>query len=164
MTPAIPHSAGDGCTVADCSNSAGVRFPSCVSRSTWRGFAFDPGAHGILEHLMPRSGEQVRHRGLKEASSEAETRSRGYDETLERGGDSPEVSGPSNEAEARSGGAAPSSEAGVSQCDARPSSETEVRLRVTGDGGSVGRWGFWVMGFIRFGPAAGLGSDFVVMC
>jgi hypothetical protein len=65
------YNVGDGCTAAGCSNSAGVGFPSCDSRLTWRGFAFDPGAHDMSEHLMPRAGEQVRRRGLREASSEA---------------------------------------------------------------------------------------------
>jgi hypothetical protein len=71
------HSIGDGCIVVGRSKSAEVRFPSCVSRSVWRGFAFDPGAHGVSEHLMPRSGEQVRRREMREALSEAETHSRG---------------------------------------------------------------------------------------
>jgi hypothetical protein len=69
-----PHNNGDGCILVGCSNSARAGFPSCVSRSTWRGFAFDPGTRGMSEHLMPRSGEQVRHCGLREALSEAETR------------------------------------------------------------------------------------------
>jgi hypothetical protein len=37
-----PHNTVDGRIVAGCSNSAGAGFPSGVSRSTWRGFAFDP--------------------------------------------------------------------------------------------------------------------------
>jgi hypothetical protein len=77
ITPAIPHSAGDDCIVAGCSNSVGAGFPSCVSRSTWRGCAFDPGAHGVSEHLMSRPGEQVGRRERRVTSSEAETRSRG---------------------------------------------------------------------------------------
>jgi hypothetical protein len=94
-----PHNAGDGCTVAGCSNSAGIGFPGCVRRSAWRGFAFDLGAYGASEHLMPRSGEQVGRRGPREASSEAGlTRGAG---TLERGGNSPEGPSPSIEVGSR---------------------------------------------------------------
>jgi hypothetical protein len=53
------YSAGDGCTTTGCSNSAGIRFPGCIRRSAWRGFAFDLGVHSVSEHLMPRSGEQA---------------------------------------------------------------------------------------------------------
>jgi hypothetical protein len=40
-----------------------------------RGFSFNPGARDVLEHLMLRSGELVRYRGSKAASSDAETHS-----------------------------------------------------------------------------------------
>jgi hypothetical protein len=70
------HSAGDGCTAADCSNSTEIGFPGCVRGSVWRGFSFDPGARGGSGHLMLRLGEQVRRRRIREVSSEAETRSR----------------------------------------------------------------------------------------
>jgi hypothetical protein len=50
------YNAGDGCTVAGCSNSAGVGFLGCVRRSVWRGFSFHPSARGVLGHLMLRSG------------------------------------------------------------------------------------------------------------
>jgi hypothetical protein len=71
------YNVGDGCTVVGCSNSTEIGFPDCVRRSAWRGFAFDLGSRGVPEHLMLWSGEQVGHRGLREASSEAETRLRG---------------------------------------------------------------------------------------
>jgi hypothetical protein len=118
------YSAGDSRTVADCLNNAGVGFPSCISRSAWRGFAFDLGFRGVSEHLTLRSGEQVRRRGLREASSEAETRPRGR--------------GPQTRRRSAQGGVVPSSGNGVLRCGARPSSETGVHSRVAGDGGSVG--------------------------
>jgi hypothetical protein len=43
------------------------------------GFAFDPGACGVSEHLLPRSGEQAGHRRPREALSEAEAHARGRD-------------------------------------------------------------------------------------
>jgi hypothetical protein len=87
----VPHSGG-------LFEQAGIRFPGCVRRSTWRGFAFDPGARGASEHLMPWSG------GAGGAS-----RAEGG---LERSGDSPEGPGPSSEVETRRRGAMPSNEAG----------------------------------------------------
>jgi hypothetical protein len=65
------------------------------------------------------------------------------DETLERGGDSPE-------------GLGPSSGAVVLQCSAQPSSEMEVRSRVARHGGLTGHGGSWVAGLIRIWVAAGL--------
>jgi hypothetical protein len=50
---------------------------------------FDPGARGVLQHLMLWSGEWARHHELGSASSEAENRPRGC-QALERGGESPE--------------------------------------------------------------------------
>jgi hypothetical protein len=87
-----------------------------LSQSAWRGFAFDPGARGVPEHLMLWSGEWARGprarggierceespegastprarrkitRGGTRPSSEADDRSRGL-QPLERGGGSPE--------------------------------------------------------------------------
>jgi hypothetical protein len=44
-------------------NSAGIGFPGGVKGPAWRGFVLDPGARGVSEHLMLRSGEWVRRHG-----------------------------------------------------------------------------------------------------
>jgi hypothetical protein len=89
------HNTGDGRVMAGCSNSARAGFPSCVSKSAWRGYAFDPGARGGPERLMLRSGE-VGHHGLR--GPRARRRLARGTEALERGRNSPEGPGPSNEA------------------------------------------------------------------
>jgi hypothetical protein len=33
-------------------DNAEIRFPGGVRGQAWRGFAFDPGARGVPEHLM----------------------------------------------------------------------------------------------------------------
>jgi hypothetical protein len=68
-------------------NGAGIRFPGGVRGPTWQGFAFDPGARSMSEHLMLRSGKWVRGHEPAEPSSEAEIRPSGRI-ALERGGDS----------------------------------------------------------------------------
>jgi hypothetical protein len=69
----------------------------------WRGFAFDPGTHGVPEHLMLLSGEWARG-----------SRARGG---LERGGEPPE------------GAPAPRARRRITRGCARPSSEVEFCSR-----------------------------------
>jgi hypothetical protein len=78
---------------------------------------------------MLRSGEQVRRRGSKAASSEMETRPSGR-QALERGGDSPE------------GASGPRARWRLTRGGVRPSSEMETRPRGTATGRLVGRCGF----------------------
>jgi hypothetical protein len=89
---------------------------------------------------------------MREVSSKAETRSRDRDPRARRrfvrGG---------------GGGAPPRARGEFRWCGAGPSSETEVRSRVARDGDSVGRRGFWAVGFIHFWAAASMGSDLVIM-
>jgi hypothetical protein len=153
-----PHNAGDGCTVAGCSNSAGIGFPGCVRRSAWRGFAFDLGACGASEHLMPRSGEQVGRRGPREASSEAETHPRGRDprarRELSRGAkalDRGRVTLEGRHALERGRefrGAVPA-----------PRARRRFTRRVPGTAVWWATKAFWVVGFICFWAAAGAGFD-----
>jgi hypothetical protein len=76
----------------------------------WRGFAFDPRARVVPEHLMLWSGEWA-------------LGSRAWD-GLERGGDSPEgASSPRARRRFARGGVQPSSEEEISWYDACPSSE-----------------------------------------
>jgi hypothetical protein len=106
----------------------------------WRGFAFDPGARVVSEHLMLRSGEWVRERRTRES--------------LERGGDPPEgAHSPQARRGLARGGVQPSSEEkfrprGVSSPRARwsfggtalgPSSEAEFRPRGAGADRLMGR-------------------------
>jgi hypothetical protein len=44
-------------------NSTWAGFPGGVRGPAWRGFALDPGARDVPEHLMLRSGEQAQHHG-----------------------------------------------------------------------------------------------------
>jgi hypothetical protein len=69
----------------------------------------------------------------------------------------------SSKAETRSRDRDPRARREVRWCGAWPSSETEVRSRVARDGDSVGRRGFWAVGFIHFWAAASMGSDLVIM-
>jgi hypothetical protein len=71
-------------------------------------------------------------------------------QTLKRGGDSPEGPGPSNEVEARSRGVAPSSEAGVFAMRRLTLEWDGGSLRVVCTVCSVGHWGHWDMGLIHF--------------
>jgi hypothetical protein len=85
----LPHSAKNGRT-----GRVGRTTPGYDSQAVsegWRGedSPFDPGAHGVPEHLMLWSGEWTRRHGPVAASNEAENRPRGR-QPLERGGESPE--------------------------------------------------------------------------
>jgi hypothetical protein len=106
----------------------------------WQGFSFDPGAYDVPEYLMLRSGEQVRSRGSRAASSEAETRSG--------------LPVPRARRRLARGGVKPSSKVETSWCGAWPSSEAEIRPRGTATGCLMGRYGF-----LGRGPFSVLGRD-----
>jgi hypothetical protein len=78
MTLATPHNVGDGRTVAGYLHSARTGFVGAVRDSVWRGFVLWPGR---LQRVRAFNALVGRNRwnapGRGEASSEAETRSRG---------------------------------------------------------------------------------------
>jgi hypothetical protein len=107
------------------------------------GIPFDPGAHGVLEHLMLWSGEWARRHEPGAASSEAESCPRGR-QALERGGESPEgASGPRARWRIAQGGVRPSSEAEFTRRGTRSLSKAETRPRGTTAGRLVGHCGFF---------------------
>jgi hypothetical protein len=106
----------------------------------WRGFAFDPGARGVSEHLMLRSGEWAQRHGPVAATHVS----------LERGGVPPEGahSRRARQSFAR-GGVQPSNEAEFRCYGAGPSSEVEFRPRDVGAGCLLGRWCYLGRGCMR---------------
>jgi hypothetical protein len=85
------------CTVAGMDSQGGLAkqhrdmIPGRVRGPAWRGFALDPGARGVSEHLMLRSGEWARGRRTHERGgvSVVRRRARGARWSFGRG-----VSGP----------------------------------------------------------------------
>jgi hypothetical protein len=145
MTPAFPHSAR---TAAGMAAQCGLvkqrrdMIPRRCQRASVVGLTFDSSARDTLGHLMLRSGEQVRTRGSKAASSETETCSgvpiprarrrlvRGSIKPSSGAETSPEgASSPRARWRFARGGACPSVEVRISWCGAWPSSGAEFRSR-----------------------------------